>query len=1773
LKKSRFIWQVVLAASTALAFSPADAHAGPLVAAIGAAFTAIQSIPVLGALASAVVSMGANMLLSKLLAPKEPDPVGIKQKLSSGGDNPISFIMGEYATPGKLVYVNQVDDGDLPNNKLVLVISLSELPVSGFSDILWINGDKATVDDSFASPVDPADDGTTFASYSPRPGYFRIVEYDKRGGDKYNTQYCWMRFYDGTQTAADPWLKATFGSDPDKPWTDDMIGKGCAYVVVVCVYSDEGIWSGVPEFKFVVRGIPLYDPRKDSSVGGSGSQRWNNPATWGYSENPVVMKYNILRGISYNGEWVWGGQGVEAQHLPLSYWFAAMNHCDETVSLASGGSVKRYYAGAEISVDTQPMDAIKELDKACAGYTTEYGGLWKTWSGPPGASVFSFTDEDIIITEDQTDNLFRPLQETYNGARATYTRPDAGWVSKDAAPIDFDGSGGSDDLVSEDGYRLIASVQLPMVTLGNQAQRLMRAAVKDSRRQITHVLQLPPEAYILEPFDVVTWTSDRNGYVNKKFRVESIDDLPNCNQLVMIRETDPTDYDWDTSFELPESVGTLTPVRPGTLGLDFTVTADQVDNDTGGKDKPAINIAWTWGGFDNGVKSIRWEVRKHGTTKVIASGKSHNVDEGSRTITSAAFRFGKQYDVRLMAVPSQRGRDTNWTAWKSVTLFNIDIPTAPTLTRISDLADDGTLNFFLDIDWTAVAGTVTYVVRVAITGGSTRTYRTQDNNYRIPVTSGKTYTVDVRAVAEGDGGSVGSFSPTASTTVTKKNTAPTAPTSLTATGENHRVILKVNKSPDADFKRAIFYGSDTNDFTTAAEVDRNGGVHGVDDHLANNKTRYYWVTFEDRSGNESSKYPASNTAGVSATTVRLVDDDGDITPLSAPTGLTLTQDNADLNGDGTVDIAILTSWTDLGSAAKQYEVELSQSATSGGTYTVIDNKTTKQNAIRFPAKTTKWYKARIRALNAFGNPGTWSGLTTAFQPSKKSATPGAPSGFSITPKPKGLRANWTQAADTDIKRYELYVNTTNSSSSGGTLVKAGNGDDFLYAAELTVGQNYYCFLRSVDRSDNVSAWISASNNPQVYRRVTASDMAILDMHANAENTDLSLGPNIGWTDPATIINDPTNAFQGNYVIKRAYTGLASSWVNRNNMVFPVRAGEQYYFGGMVKKDGSFASTNMGWRLSWRDDTNTEIGDTALAATTSITTSWQEIGALATVPAGAAYACLEFAIYNQTAGTGFGSHGYARPAVTDGMTDQTALAAPSGLTISQDNIDVDGDGKVDIALLLTWTDLGATAKYYEIELSQATSSGGSYTVIDNKTTKQNKKRFPAKTTYWYKARIRAFNFAGVPGTWSSLTSAFQPSKKSALPTAPTGFSITPKPKGLRGAWTQPADADIRRYEWYVNTTNSSSLGGTIVKAGNGDDFLYGADLTIGQAYYCFIRSVDRSGNASAWVAASNNPQTYRTGSAVASDNDFDTTALSAPTISSHAQNNTDLNGDGTVDMAISLAWGAVTNATSYEVEISRSTTSGGTYTVIGAGGVTNNLTWSYPCNVNYFYKARVRARNAYGQPGTWSSLTSALQPAGRSTAPADPTSGGIASGPLAVFPFMHTPVDLDYWYTEVLFNSGSTPAPTDVTPYVCTLTNTNSSARGFIYVGDVRALSTAWARHVNRSGQKSNWVSLGLVVIPGIDTGQLVDGSVTYAKMSDAPFLVKNASATLSVGDLGTIATCKNTTGSLIGNGSTTAGSNLVYSDNGGSTGSSPSGTWQCMGRAPAGQVTTFLRVA
>lgn len=628
--------------------------------AISAAFfagSAIATSIIAGGLALAT-SYAVRALTGQPQQQSGADAFGVQGKLAGGGDVPRSFGLGYHVTAGSLVYANTWGNGyDTPNAFLSQVIALSDLPGERLVG-LWVNGARVTV------PLGAAH----YTNFGSSDLGYQVPEYIRpHNGEGPPTAHLFVKFYDGTQTAADA---AMFGASSfERPYTSAHVGKGICYAVIHA-FNDENLWSGFPTFKFELSGVPLYDPSRDSTVGGSGAHRHGDPSTWGGDGDnyPAVQIYNLLRGFSYGGAWLYGLQNTAAARLPVSNWIAQIDKCRSTVIGASGPEPS-YRTGGQINVNAQLANAIEALLTGCQGRISEIGGFYKIHLGAPDSPTFTFSDGDILSTETQVYRPFFSLADSVNGIQATYPDPAQGWNTATAPPYPLPDSELAETLKARDGSRqLMADPAFDFVPFAEQVQRLQKSALDEAQRARTHTLSLPPAFWIVEPGDVGEWTSARNGYDAKQFRVDAMVDRANLDVILSLTEVDPSDYDWDSDADFTPVTGGGTISNPPAPQLIDNFDAEKyvlVDAD-GISRRPAILISW---GVQPGISAVQFEVRLASDGSSVTRGRSDRPTAGNMIITTSILP-ATAYEVRGQFVPSSP-RDMLWSDWVAVTTDDI----------------------------------------------------------------------------------------------------------------------------------------------------------------------------------------------------------------------------------------------------------------------------------------------------------------------------------------------------------------------------------------------------------------------------------------------------------------------------------------------------------------------------------------------------------------------------------------------------------------------------------------------------------------------------------------------------------------------------------------------------------------------------------------------------------------------------------------------------------------------------------------------------------------------------------------------------------------------------------------------------------------------------------------------------------------------------------------------------------------------------------------------
>lgn len=624
--------------------------------AVGAAIAA-ASAAISGTVATLTATFAGKLLLnvaiqagisalSRAVLPKPKTrrrKIGIQTSVSTtGGTEPEAFILGYYATAGHHVVPPYTHGED--NRYLQYVLEVSSVP--------GVSLRRVMVDEAWHTP-----------SATIHPDFGAELPDLSRDGEA----RAWVKFYDGSQTVADPFLVSQYGSHPDRPWTSAHVGTGIAYAIVTFRFTRE-IFSSLPVVRFELDGIPLYDPRKDTTAGGSGAHRWNDRATWEPTTNPAVMVYNIKRGISV-GVHTWGGSVPEAD-LPFDNWVTAMNACDALI-----GDRPRYRAGLEVFATEEPAEIVEELLRACNGAPSEFGGVFRVRVGAPVSPVYFLTDDDIVISSDQDFEPFPSADQAVNYLTASYPEPASLWQAREAEPY----SEAAWEV--EDGRRLSEDLALVAVPYGEQVAQLLSEYAQDNRRQRVHRLVLPPDAAILEPLDTLSWTSERNGYSSKLFEVLEVVDQPlTLLQEVFIREVDPSDYDWTAGDDpaAPSNVTALTPPAAQAVA-GWAVAAVSASDDGGAPRRPGIRMTWTATAAADAA-TVKWEVRLASSQVVVASGVAAR-DLGEALVwegllAATAYEARGKYEA---------DRPTDWTAWTAVTTPDVRLSTFDLGAELQDL--------------------------------------------------------------------------------------------------------------------------------------------------------------------------------------------------------------------------------------------------------------------------------------------------------------------------------------------------------------------------------------------------------------------------------------------------------------------------------------------------------------------------------------------------------------------------------------------------------------------------------------------------------------------------------------------------------------------------------------------------------------------------------------------------------------------------------------------------------------------------------------------------------------------------------------------------------------------------------------------------------------------------------------------------------------------------------------------------------------------------------
>ena len=249
------------------------------------------------------------------------------QKYGTGQGMPI--IYGSRRIGSTVVYMETKN-----NKELFVVYALAGHELDSF-DLNSIQLDGRTInDDEIYRQGYDLSDGTTRIRYRNDSAtitsgtYWGNTSAERSAilagaNDGSNARMTFNLHHGTTSQAADPMLSGILDN-----WTSNHKLTGIAYVAANFEYDTRGMFSGIPNLSLVVKGKKVYDPRKDTAHGGTGSHDFDTTSTYEWSDNAALCLLDYITSDDY-------GKGLGEADIDMSSFQTAATDAEATVDTIS----------------------------------------------------------------------------------------------------------------------------------------------------------------------------------------------------------------------------------------------------------------------------------------------------------------------------------------------------------------------------------------------------------------------------------------------------------------------------------------------------------------------------------------------------------------------------------------------------------------------------------------------------------------------------------------------------------------------------------------------------------------------------------------------------------------------------------------------------------------------------------------------------------------------------------------------------------------------------------------------------------------------------------------------------------------------------------------------------------------------------------------------------------------------------------------------------------------------------------------------------------------------------------------------------------------------------------------------------------------------------------------------------------------------------------------------------------------------------------------------
>jgi hypothetical protein len=459
--------------------------AGTVATALSVATVAFTIAGVAVSWAAVATITGVALLGVSMLTMKTPKPGSSGGQLDSKLDvrAPIPVAYGRTATGGFVGYQQSFGN---KNAFLAMVSILSAGPVQ-------------------AIETHRANDSVVY--YSGSPTNALSTSTGVGDGSKLYKNKLRSRYQLGAAPATQTIAQAAGLALPNAP------GKlsALAHAITVLEYNQDAFPQGVPKNLWVLSGVKLYDPRKDSTyAGGVGSHRRDNPATWEFSENPFLAGLDWTLGRWWNGKKQYG-IGARWAEVDVSAFVAGANVAD----------LNGWKIGGVVTTNDDKMAVLTTILQSGGGVPVARGAQISCMVNAPKASTFTITSADIIGEVEIMNST--SWRDRSNTVVPTYREESQLWAMIAGEQVS------SDVYIAEDGgEKKTIEAEYPLVQQAAQAHQLATYELVNSREFLTFNLTCKVRALNIRVGDAIIVDLPEVAAVTKK-------------TLVLGREFNPSD--------------------------------------------------------------------------------------------------------------------------------------------------------------------------------------------------------------------------------------------------------------------------------------------------------------------------------------------------------------------------------------------------------------------------------------------------------------------------------------------------------------------------------------------------------------------------------------------------------------------------------------------------------------------------------------------------------------------------------------------------------------------------------------------------------------------------------------------------------------------------------------------------------------------------------------------------------------------------------------------------------------------------------------------------------------------------------------------------------------------------------------------------------------------------------------------------------------------------------------------------------------------------------